>query len=705
MLQLVDVGNKSIADYASLASRGVMDEIRRLAEPLAGKRVVHLSATAFGGGVAEINYALVPLMEDVGLEVEWRIIKGDDEFFGVTKAIHNALQGDPHGLTKAQEEIFRRYNAMNAEEFEDDYDFVLVHDPQPAAMIEHFPDSAASWIWRCHIDLSSPNRSVLDFLAPSLERYDASIFHMPQYVPQQVQLREAFIWPPAIDPLTPKNMALSGEDAAYVVDQFGIHLERPLLTQISRFDPWKDPLGVIDAYKLVKQTHPNVQLALVGSMAHDDPEGWDYYNRTVAHAAGDPDIFILSNLNNIGSVEVNAFQVHSAAVIQKSIREGFGLTVTEALWKGRPMVGGRAGGIPRRSERARRDGSSIPRWSAPTRAARSSTALPRQRVAGGAGRRTCVSASSCRACCVTGWRCSTASTATMSAKPGSSPSRRLPRPGRALGSRPMVERRRLIVVSNRGPASFSLDEDGKRVARRGGGGLVTALRSLVAHHDVTWIASAMTDEDRAVFAETGGEAVEELARDGSPYRLRLVAHDPAAYDWFYNVVANPTLWFLQHYLWGLAYAPDIDQGLYHAWDEGYVPVNRAFADAALAELEGQPDAAVFFHDYHLYLAPRYVREARPDAPLAHFVHIPWPGPNIWRVLPEPIRRRSMRACSQTTCSASTRTDGAGASCGRAATCSAPTATSSRALSGTETAEPSSPHGRSRSTPTSSRRLP
>jgi len=201
----------------------------------------------------------------------------------------------------------------------------------------------------------------------------------------------------------------------------------------------------------------------------------------------------------------------------------------------------------------------------------------------------------------------------------------------------MVERRRLIVVSNRGPSSFTRDEDGKRVARRGGGGLVTALRALVAHHDVTWIASAMTEEDRAVADEAGGEAIEELARDGSPYRLRLVAHDPAAYDWFYNVVANPTLWFLQHYLWELAHAPDIDAGLHHAWNEGYVPVNRAFADATLAELEAQPDAAVFFHDYHLYLAPRYVREARPDASLAHFVHIPWPEPNLWRVLPEPIR--------------------------------------------------------------------
>ncbi|HEY7149912.1 MAG TPA: trehalose-6-phosphate synthase [Gaiellaceae bacterium] len=201
----------------------------------------------------------------------------------------------------------------------------------------------------------------------------------------------------------------------------------------------------------------------------------------------------------------------------------------------------------------------------------------------------------------------------------------------------MTARRKLIVVSNRGPVSFTLDEDGRRVARRGGGGLVTALRSLVAHHDVTWIASAMTDEDRVVAAESEGEAIEEVARDGSPYRLRLVAHDPAAYDWYYNVVANPTLWFIQHYLWALAYAPDIDPGLHHAWDEGYVPVNRAFAEATLAELDTQPDASVFFHDYHLYLAPRFVRDARPDASLGHFVHIPWPEPNLWRVLPEPIR--------------------------------------------------------------------
>jgi trehalose synthase len=345
MLQLVNVGHKSLGDYGTIATRGLMDEIRRLAEPLAGKRVLHLSATAFGGGVAEINYTLVPLMQDAGLEAEWRIIRGAEEFFNVTKTVHNGLQGNPQGLTAEQREVFARYNALNARELEGEYDFVIVHDPQPVAVIEHAPAVGSHWIWRCHIDLSTPNRDVLDVIVPSICRYDAAIFHRRQYVPDGAGLPPAYIWPPAIDPLAPKNMALSVEDAAYIVDQFGIDVERPLITQVSRFDPWKDPLGVIDAYRALKGRHPEVQLALVGSMAHDDPEGWDFYNQTVAYAGGDPDIYILSNLNNVGSVEVNAFQVHSAAVIQKSIREGFGLTVSEALWKARPTVAGRVGGI------------------------------------------------------------------------------------------------------------------------------------------------------------------------------------------------------------------------------------------------------------------------------------------------------------------------------------------------------------------------
>jgi trehalose synthase len=346
LLQLVNVGHKSLADYGTIAARGLMNEIRRLAEPLKGKRVVHVSATAFGGGVAEINYTLVPLMADAGLEVEWRIIRGAEEFYNVTKAIHNALQGDPRSLTAEEIDVFRRYQALNAEQIAaDEYDFVIVHDPQPAGLVDHFPARRGKWIWRGHIDFSTPNQAVFDVLLPSIARYDATIFHMREYAPAADGLPEAYIWPPAIDPLTPKNMALSPEDAEYIVDQFGIDVERPMLTQVSRFDPWKDPLGVIDAYRAVKERFPDVQLALVGSMAHDDPEGWDYYNRTVEYADGDPDIFILSNMNNVGAVEVNAFQVHSAAVLQKSTREGFGLTVTEALWKTRPTVAGRVGGI------------------------------------------------------------------------------------------------------------------------------------------------------------------------------------------------------------------------------------------------------------------------------------------------------------------------------------------------------------------------
>ena len=344
-LQHVNVGTKLLGDYASIASRGLMEQIRALAEPLAGKRVLHLSATAFGGGVAEILYTLVPLMRDAGLDAEWQIIYGQDEFFDVTKTIHNALQGDPTSLSQEQQETFRRYNQMNAEALEESYDFVIVHDPQPAALLEHAREAGRRWIWRCHIDLSEPNPQVLDFLLPSLARYDAAVFHRRGYVPTTGNLPPSYIWPPAIDPLAPKNMALSPEDAAYILDQFGIDVDRPLVTQVSRFDPWKDPLGVIEAWRILRRQHPQVQLGLVGSMAHDDPEGWDYYNRTVHAADGDPDIFILSNLNNVGSVEVNAFQVHSAALLQKSVREGFGLTVTEALWKTRPTVAGRVGGI------------------------------------------------------------------------------------------------------------------------------------------------------------------------------------------------------------------------------------------------------------------------------------------------------------------------------------------------------------------------
>jgi trehalose synthase len=345
MLQDVALGERSLADYTHLVGRGLIEEIRELAEPLAGKRVLHVSATAFGGGVSEILYTMVPLMRDVGLDVHWRVTLGREEFFNVTKLMHNSLQGDPQGISDQQWEVFEAYNAMNAQGLDDDWDAIIIHDPQPAALRANAPDRARIWIWRCHIDLSTPNPETLARLLPLLREYDKTIWHLQQYVPAGMDGRARII-PPAIDPLSPKNMALSPEDAAFVCKQFGIDVERPLICQVSRFDPWKDPIGVIDAFRLVRQEMPEVQLALVGSMATDDPEGWEFFHETFSYADGDPDIKILNNLNNVGAIEVNAFQSQADVVMQKSLREGFGLTVTEALWKGRATVAGNVGGIP-----------------------------------------------------------------------------------------------------------------------------------------------------------------------------------------------------------------------------------------------------------------------------------------------------------------------------------------------------------------------
>jgi trehalose synthase len=347
VLQPIAVGHKSLADYTHLAGRPLIQEIRELAEELEGLKVLHLSATAFGGGVAEILYTLVPLMNDVGIDAQWQVMLGREEFYNVTKRLHNALQGNPDSLADEEWDIFERYNALNATEIEGGWDVIIVHDPQPAAIRGHVPEKSKVWVWRCHIDLSTPNPDAIARLVPFISDYDGSVFHVEEYVPRGVNgAGHVHICPPAIDPLSPKNMALSPEDAAFVCDQFGIDVDRPLMCQVSRFDPWKDPMGVIDAYRSVHEQMPEVQLALVGSMATDDPEGWEFFNSTMAYADGDPDIHILNNLNNVGAIEVNAFQSQADVVIQKSTREGFGLTVSEALWKARPFIGGDVGGIP-----------------------------------------------------------------------------------------------------------------------------------------------------------------------------------------------------------------------------------------------------------------------------------------------------------------------------------------------------------------------
>ena len=348
MLQPVGVGHKSLADYTHLVGRPLIEEIRTLAEELSGLRVLHMSATAFGGGVSEILYTLVPLMRDVGIEADWQVIIGREEFYNATKLMHNALQGNPLDLDPHQWKVYEEYNEINARELSGDWDVIIVHDPQPLAVRRHVPEKSKHWVWRCHIDLSTPHPPTIDRLKPLIREYDGgSVWHVDQYVPDGLDPEGPIhLIPPAIDPLSPKNMALSPEDAAFVCDQFGVDVDRPLMCQVSRFDPWKDPHGVIDAYRIVKEQIPDVQLALVGSMATDDPEGWEFFNSTLEYAQGDQDIKILNNLNQVGSIEVNAFQSQAEVVIQKSTREGFGLTVSEALWKARPFIGGDVGGIP-----------------------------------------------------------------------------------------------------------------------------------------------------------------------------------------------------------------------------------------------------------------------------------------------------------------------------------------------------------------------
>jgi len=347
LLEIVRVEEKRLDDYRPIVGDEVLEEVRVLAEPLRGARVVHVNATAFGGGVAEILSTLVPLMRDVGLDAEWQVIEGSDEFFNVTKACHNGLQGMDIPFTMEMQAIWQRYNQRNAAKFEGDYDFVIIHDPQPAGMLHyHGRGGGKHWAWRCHIDTSHPNPAYWSFFAPYITQYDAGIFTMEQYVGPGVAYDHLAIITPTIDPLSPKNTLMPLEKARQIVARFGVDVNRPLITQVSRFDPWKDPLGVIDAYRMVKAQMPEVQLALVGSMASDDPEGWYYVDKTIRHAGEDFDIHILHNFHGVGGLEVGAFQVVSDVVVQKSTREGFGLVVTEALWKGKPVVGGNVGGIP-----------------------------------------------------------------------------------------------------------------------------------------------------------------------------------------------------------------------------------------------------------------------------------------------------------------------------------------------------------------------
>ena len=346
MLEIVETEGKSLNDYIDIIGKEEIESIKKLAFPLQGKKVVHINATSFGGGVAEILSALVPLMKDVGIEAEWQVITGSDDFFNVTKSIHNGLQGMDVTFTKEMKEIFLKNNQLNEKLFEGEYDFVVIHDPQPVAILNYRQEKKGKWIWRFHIDPTSAQEKIWQFIRPFIEKHDAAIFTLKAYVKDDLKFKNIAIIPPAIDPLSLKNMDLDQEEIENIVTKYKVDPDRPVITQVSRFDPWKDPLGVIDMYRLVKREVRDVQLVLIASMANDDPEGWEYYEKTARHAGEDYDIHLLSNLNGVGNLEVNAFQRASDVIIQKSLREGFGLVITEALWKGKPVVAANVGGIP-----------------------------------------------------------------------------------------------------------------------------------------------------------------------------------------------------------------------------------------------------------------------------------------------------------------------------------------------------------------------
>ena len=331
--------------YAKVAGKDAIQKLEQLAAPMSGKKFIHVNSTRVGGGVAEILMKMVPLMNELGIDTSWEVITGEDKFYQCTKSMHNALQGDPINI---QDELLRAYedtNAKNAETLRpilEEADYVIIHDPQPAPLLSLCPNRSGKWVWRCHIDASNPYSPVWNYLSQYVKDYDASFFSLADFAQQLPHTQ--YLIPPSIDPLSVKNMDLNQEEIESVYEEFNLDPKRAIILQVSRYDRFKDPLGVIESYKLVKESIPEIQLVLAGGGADDDPEGEEVL-REVREAAGDDtDIHILL-LPPDAHKTINALQRASDIILQKSLKEGFGLTVTEAMWKGKPIIGGNTGGI------------------------------------------------------------------------------------------------------------------------------------------------------------------------------------------------------------------------------------------------------------------------------------------------------------------------------------------------------------------------
>lgn len=341
---------RTLEDHRPIVGDDVISGISRKAENLRGKRVLHVNSTYQSGGVAEMILSLVPLMNNIGIETQWNILNGDADFFTITKNFHNALQGQPVTFSTEEKNLYIRTNESFSRQMTIDHDLVVIHDPQPLPLIRYYPKTQP-WVWRCHVDLSNPDPALWEFLRGFVLDYDRMVISHERYRRRGMPMKQ-WICPPAIDPLSPKNRDLSEAEIAGLLAKYGVPTDKPLVTQVSRFDKWKDPLGVLDVFSEVRK-HVDCRLVLCGSMAPDDPEGRMIYRQVEAAARGLIDAGDVILITAEDHLLVNALQRASAVILQKSLREGFGLTVTEGLWKARPVIASRVGGIPLQIEDGR----------------------------------------------------------------------------------------------------------------------------------------------------------------------------------------------------------------------------------------------------------------------------------------------------------------------------------------------------------------
>jgi trehalose synthase len=332
----------NIKNYEPIVGKSYVDELRLLASRLSGKTVLNINSTFVGGGVAEILSRAVPLLNQLGVDVRWQTISGDAQFFNVTKKLHNALHGKAEPISDDDFSLFLETTKGNLDQIDFSGDILFIHDPQPAALIAKKNDIDKKWIWRCHIDISHPDNRVWEFLKQFVVNYDAAVFSSPNFA-QQLPIRQFFA-PPSIDPLSDKNKQLPPEVVDAVLTKYGLNRDKPLILQVSRFDRLKDPLGVIEAFELVRKNFA-CQLVLAGGTASDDPESGEVLKEVKQRAAGNSDIHVL-DIPPESNIDINALQRAATIIMQKSLREGFALTITEALWKGKPVVASAVGGIP-----------------------------------------------------------------------------------------------------------------------------------------------------------------------------------------------------------------------------------------------------------------------------------------------------------------------------------------------------------------------